>query len=89
MGMPNFQAFSLPQKHTESVKITSGRKAVSSRSRKLFIARVVRMSWMLISVVETFMIPAFCFSFSSGRKASQEMYSAPVARMRSANASKE
>ena len=67
-----FQALSLPQKQTESVYTTSGRKLSNASARKLSILRVIRISCSVISVVLTFFSPASSCAVSGGRYASQE-----------------
>ena len=62
-----FHAFSFPQKQTESVYTTSGRKERNSSSRKASMPSVIRISEMVISVVDTFFSPEASFSVRAGR----------------------
>ena len=89
MGILYFLAVNLPQKHTESVKITSGRKDATCSARNPSILAVIRRSITVISVVETRFRPWASSAVSSGRKASQGKNSAPVFSIFSRNSSKE
>ena len=89
IGTRCFHAFSLPQKHTESVYTTSGSYVLNSLSRKLSIRRVMRISWIVISVVDTVLSATSSCAVSFGRNSSQETKAAPVALIFSLNSLKE